>query len=393
MKSKIYLVIIAVLTLVGCSNNDDNSVVIEDYGKLLLKLEQTNVTVGESVAFKVTNNKKELVNSNIFIDGKPALINHTFLKEGVFEVIAKRKGYEDSDVLRVNVGAKRLVLKAERTSIELSEYVSLSVLYNNKVVDEEVVIYNTKTNEPLDSQWFYPSEIGTYSFIAKAEGYSDSEEVVIEVKEPLNKFVFDGKSIKIDDFILIMRREEHIDKSGNSIFVDEIMELPDGRLANVYYFLFGKQMGEYWDVVFLDFYVVNSTVVKKDGKIVDYGVRALPKKGEDIIIKDAFIYADGKIADILHTDISSFTTVLSNLEIDKDGLFNDDYDYMDIDDDRYLNGKIDIEMKLVTPFAKLDVFYNSTTRFYDKVSSVVEVNRSSSKENTIKELKGLLRKK
>lgn len=373
MKSKIYLIFIAVLTIVGCSNNDDNSVPNEDYGKLTLQLEQKNVTVGESVTFKVTNSKKEAVNSNIFIDGIPALANHTFKEEGTFNVVAKRNGYLDSNVLKVEVAAKRLVLKADKVKVDLSDYVEFSVLYNNKAVND-VVIYNTKTNEPLNSTYFVPTEIGVYSFVAKADGYSDSAEIVIEVNEPANKFTVNGYTFKIDDFILVMSRVSHIDIDGNETVQDEVRELPDGRLANVYYFLLGKQTAESWDMVFVDFLVPNPTIIKKGDKIVDYGVRALPKVGSDIIGDGAYVTVGDQSFSIYSDEITEFSSVLKNLQIDKDGLFNDGYDYVEHDPNRYLNGVYNGELKMKSDYGSLEVLYDSTIRFYDKITYEIDEN-------------------
>lgn len=396
MKNLLYG-IIAFFVLVGCSKNDDSVDAITNNGALVLKIEQKDLTVGEEVKFIVTNAEGGGIKSNIFIDGAPALTKHIFRSEGTFNIIAKRTGYTDSNTLKVTVGAKRLLLKADKTKVNVNEYVTFSVLYNNKEVNEEVFIYNNKTNEVLDSPYFKPTEAGTYSFIAKSTGYSDSYEVTIEVNAPVDRFVLQGQTFAIDDYILVLSRELHIDKLGNEKVVDEVRELPDGRLANVYYYLLGRKIGEDWDVVFVDFLVANPSIIKKNGKIVDYGVRALPKKGEDIMIESIYANVEGDIYDVYFDEILDSKVVLQNLEVAKNGLFDDDYDYKEHDDDRYLNGTINTEMSIKSPIGNLEVFYNSSIRFYDKVSYIEEVEefrrtnkstkaKSSQRSSLVKEL-------
>lgn len=383
MKNLLYG-IIAFFVLIGCSKNDDSVDVIRNNGSLVLKLEQKDLTVGEEVKFIVTNEEGGGIKSNIFIDGAPALTKHIFRSEGTFDVVAKRKGYTDSNVLKVTVGAKRLVLNADKTKVHVNDYVQFTVLYNSKEVNEEVLIYNNQTNELLDSPYFKATEAGTYSFIAKSKGYSDSYEVIIEVSNPVDRFVLKGQTFAIDDYILVMSRELHIDKYGNEKVVDEVRELPDGRLANVYYYLLGRKIGEDWDVVFVDFLVANPSIIKKNGKIVDYGVRALPKKGEDVKIESIYANVEGDIYDVYFDEIADSKVVLQNLEIVKNGLFDDDYDYKEHDDERYLDGKINTEMFITSPIGNLDIFYNSSIRFYDKVSYIEEVEEFRGTTKSIK---------
>ena len=84
----------------GGSGGDDNPPI----SNLVLSSNTSTIVVNESISFDVTMDGKKVLDATIYIDGTAISgNNHTFTEQGLFEVIAKKEGSENSNIVKITV--------------------------------------------------------------------------------------------------------------------------------------------------------------------------------------------------------------------------------------------------------------------------------------------------
>lgn len=275
MKKLLFLFLV-VTAFVGCSSDDNKNeeVLTKDSLKkeLLLKVENNRITVGDELVFTAVDGKGNVVDAAFYVEGKQVKNPVRFDELGVFSVVAKMKGFKDSNVLMV---------------------------YVDELIGEE-----TPNDKP-------------------------------------NFFTFNGEDVDFEIVMLATIRES-VMQNGKSIMVDQVVELEDGRLANVFELIpAGEQVAAY-----LTFYVVNESIVKKDGVIVDYGKRVLLNKDSEIVFEDFSMIGEFN-SDVSKLSVKSFELVFDKLVVKNDGA----------------NGDIDVSFSLVNNVDELKFGYNGNVIF------------------------------
>ena len=166
-------------TLYSCSKEDESEPQVEKED-LVVTPSSHEVDEGESVQFTVTANNKEVANATIYVNNTAITdYEHIFTETGIYQVSAKKEGYNDSEKVEVRV-SKMLQLTLTTSANEISEgtEVSFEITVKGESVSADIYINNQK----IDGTTFTFESIGTYTVIAKKIGYLDSEAVEIKVK-------------------------------------------------------------------------------------------------------------------------------------------------------------------------------------------------------------------
>lgn len=291
---KLLLLFLATVAFIGCSSDDNNETpVVKE--NLVLSTSQSKITVGEKLKFNVVDKAGKTVNAGIYVDNVGVVNPVTFDKAGTFSVVAKKDGFKDSNVLKIevtdvgDVKVIQLQLKATASSVNIGDQVKFTISADNAAVDGAVVV-NVNTGAVVIDNTFDATDIGEFKFVAKKNGFADSAEITVnvEAKGKANGYYVNGLEVDIELVILDLIQVNTMDANGKAIVVDKIVELEDGRLANEYV-LMPLEQNNY---TFLTLWVVNNSIVKKDGVIVDYGKRILPtevNKETDIVFGDLFL--------------------------------------------------------------------------------------------------------
>lgn len=297
---RILFLFLSLTLLIACSS-DDNHIIIKEQA-LTLQASQQQIVAGQSVEFKVTTAKQENVKDFILLcNNNPISSPYVFTKAGKYSIVARKKGYRDSDPIEVVVKDKvelSLVLTTENTSVGLNDVISFVVTDNDGNHIEGVKIYNKTSQENLENSSYHAKELGSFTFIAKAENYKDSQELTIDVK---SVFIVNSRAYSLDVFLVSIEVEKVLDtKTGYLKQVDKVVYLNDATPCNIftYYFLSGEDNKV--NLLAIDFLVANPTIKVKDKKVVDYGQRILPSKVDNISVSrvigivgdDTFIEGD-----------------------------------------------------------------------------------------------------
>src|SRR5699024_2792508 len=103
ISSKCFWFFLSLCVLVSCSK-DDNKTLEQEQVQLILNASSTSIEVGKEVSFEVTAEGNPISGVQVWVDG--TLISgptHTFATIGIYQVIAKKEGYLDSDPLSLEV--------------------------------------------------------------------------------------------------------------------------------------------------------------------------------------------------------------------------------------------------------------------------------------------------
>lgn len=248
---------------------------------------------------------------------------------------------------------QELILGAEKTKITVGdELVFSAVDSEGKVVDAAFYIEDREVKNPVKFD-----RLGVFYVVAKKEGFKDSNVLKVFVHEeaveeiPNDKpifFTLDGEDV---DFEIVMLgiATETVVIDGKNVKVDKVVELENGKLANVY------ELGPAGDdnAAFLTFYVVNESIVQKDGEIVDYGKRVLPNKNSEIVFEDFFLMGEQN-AEVDKSSLKGFELVFEKLIVDKNGVGVGN---------NGMNAEIDVAFSLVSDEHELKFAFNGNVIF------------------------------
>lgn len=248
---------------------------------------------------------------------------------------------------------EELLLTAEKNKIIVGdELVFTAVDSEGKVVDAAFYIEDRQVNNPVKFD-----RLGVFYVVAKKEGFKDSNVLKVFVHEetvedtPNDKpifFTLDGTDIEFE-IVMLEVVSEDIVVDGSVVKVDKVVELENGKLANVYELIpAGEQVA-----AFLTFNVVNETIVKENGVIVDYGKRVLPNKDSEIVFEDFFLIGEHNL-DVDKYSLKSFELVFEELVVDKNGVGVGN---------NGMNAEIDVAFSLVSDEHELKFAFNGNVIF------------------------------
>lgn len=304
MKKISYVLMLAAM-IAACSSDDNNveSHQIEEGVLKSLKLEAsaTSVLIGDEVSFSLFDDAGKEVDGAIMLNGKEISKKYVFDKVGVFKVTGAKQGFNTSNEVSITVTEKELApltLKASAVEVEVGQKVTFEVKSEDIVVKEGVKIFDVKANKELAGLEFTATQVGDFEFLAKGEGFAESEKVTVKVKEAVvtfgNKLVVNGKELDIDyctiDYKVIKRGELEDD------IVAAVYDLGNGVYGNQYSFIVRTKdnSSAKKGFIFIEMLVPNPTIkMSEDGKVLDYGTRVLPTKDTKIKMKSIYSGIEG----------------------------------------------------------------------------------------------------
>lgn len=274
---KILLIFIAFMAIVACSSDDNNKEL--EIETLILKSNKKIVDQGDSIEFSVNSDKQiNIEDVTLVCNNKVIKSPYVFDQAGKFVVIAKKKGYNDSNSIEITVnesGIPNLVLTVNRQTFDIGDKVTFTIKDHKGNQVNNAKIFNETTKEELQGDTYEANDLGVFTFITKAEGYNDSSAISFEVK---SVFSINNYKYSIDYFLISVEVEDIKDTNGKNKIVDKVFFLDDGTPCNLYaYYIVGKS-GDQLDMLVLDILVPNHTIKSKDGVVTDYGQRILPSE-------------------------------------------------------------------------------------------------------------------
>lgn len=274
---KIILIFLALAGVVACSNDDNNSSELET---LIVSTEKNEVFIGEQVIFKISTNKQEKIEgATLLCNNKQISDQHVFDEIGKYSIYAQKKGFNSSKPIEINVVEQvktTLILKVESTDIDLGDDIIFKVTDNEGNSIEKAKIYNQTTQEKLEGLSYTSKDIGDFIFIAKAEGFQDSEQVSVNVN---SAFVINEKNYSLDIFLVSIEVIEIPDGKGDFKQVDKVYFLDTGEPANLYNYYAISDGEEFVDLLSLEILVPNNSIkINNKREIIDYGQRILPSE-------------------------------------------------------------------------------------------------------------------
>ncbi|MEK6507813.1 hypothetical protein [Myroides sp. C4067] len=321
---KIGYLILFLFTLVSCSSDDNSNKEVKTRTvetKLKLTASSTAVLVGEEVTFTTTNDKGETVDGSIVTDGYIIKANHAFDKPGKYTVKSIKKGYEQSNEVTISVDLSTLSLRINKTEVTAGEKVSFEVYSADKLVTENIKIYLEGQDKPLENNEFITKKEGEYTFIAKAEGYNDSEKVKLTVLEDMspygNYLILNDDKFELDRFNL-----DHNVITVDGKLVSEVFKTAQGELANLYTLIITNKANDKAkrSYIFIDLWVVNPTIkAAADGTIIDYGKRILPTNDAKVMVRSVYSSITGYEISDMFTSIKDVDFKIRNLDIEETG--------------------------------------------------------------------------
>ena len=189
MKKLFMFLAVAGLATFGAScGSDDSKSEGGDDGKLSLTASKTSVEVDEAVTFTVKLDGKAETGAELYIGSTKIASPYTFKEEGVFEVVAKKKGATDSPAVKITVakkgeGKKTLVLSASKSAVNVGEEVKFTVKDDKGAVVEGAKIKQVGGADLAGDTWT-ATAAGTVKFVASKDNYDGSNEVSVTVTAP-----------------------------------------------------------------------------------------------------------------------------------------------------------------------------------------------------------------
>lgn len=234
MKKLFMFLAVAGLATFGasCSSSDDNGG--DDKKTLTLSADKTSVKVDETVTFTVSEKDAEL-----YVEGKKISSNSTkFDKEGSYKVVAKKNGFNDSNVVTIKVikdgtpgepgdnEKETLKLTILPTEVTLGNAVSFVVYEGTTDVSSSAKIF--VNGSEITGASYTATAVGTYAVVAKKEGANDSAEKTFEVTEaptvPESNFFAAGSDI---ENIEEVRLYAHANAQNQILVYSDIVEGKD----------------------------------------------------------------------------------------------------------------------------------------------------------------------
>lgn len=327
MKKIGYALMLAAM-IAACSS-DDNSVegpkTEEGVLKSLkLNASATAVLVGEEVTFSLLDDAGKAVDGAVMLDGKEIDKKYVFDKVGVFKVVGSKQGYNASNEVTITVSDKELApltLKASAVEVEVGQKVTFEVMSMDAAVKEGVKIFDVKADKELAGMEFVATAAGVFEFVAKGEGFAESEKVTVKVKEKEvsvsyeNKLVVNGKALELDycyiDYKVNKRGEWEDD------IVPVVYKISEGVYGNQISFIVRTKDNESAKkgFIFIEMLFPNPTIkVNAAGEVIDYGERVYPAKNSKLKLKSIYSGITGfevndtpsKIKDYSFFDLKEF---------------------------------------------------------------------------------------
>lgn len=216
---KILFIFLALAGLTACSSDDNTSE--SEKQKLIVQSIDSEVEVGQRIDFMVSTSKQKKIEGVILLcDNKQIESSYVFDKVGKYSILARKKGYLDSNVFEITVKEKQeliLVLSGDKKTIGLEDKVTFSIKDNKGKEVKQAKIYNTTTKEVLQDGIFLAKDLGDFTFIAKADNYKDSDEFTVSVH---SVFSINERQFPLDIFMVSIEVENIFDAKGNSKKVD-----------------------------------------------------------------------------------------------------------------------------------------------------------------------------
>lgn len=250
---------------------------------------------------------------------------------------------------------QELVISTTKVNVIVGEELVFTVKDKaGKKVDAGIYVDNKKVTNPVKFD-----QAGKFSIVAKKEGFKDSAVITVNVKAKgkVNGYNVNGFEKEIELVILDVIQVDTIDVNGKAIVVDKVIELEDGRLANEY-ILMPLEQNNY---TFLTLWVVNNSIVKKDGVIVDYGKRILPtevSKKSDIVFAHFFVVGGEEFIMENFLTVDSFVLNFNRLDVLNKGLGAGD---------QGVDGQIDISFDLKSDENIIAFSYSGDIHFTESI--------------------------
>lgn len=279
MKKLLFFLIIG-LSFLSCST-DDNQVEGIENQELFLIVENASIFIYDSLFFVIQDANAESVDADLYVNGIKVSNPFVFEKEGQYDVVAKKKGIADSNIVKVTVSAKQLVLAVDKENLFLQGRAIFTATWQGEDVSSTVSIYNIETNEIVQDGMFYGDEIGEFKFQAKGKGFVDSNvtTILVEERQTDGKFIINDNEYLISGVSISVERMDVLNETdGKTIEIDKVFDLGNGLYANQYNFLFKSYQSGKLERVFFTFFVPNETIKVENGAIVDLGRRVFPNE-------------------------------------------------------------------------------------------------------------------
>lgn len=181
MKKLFMFLAVAGLATFGASCSSDDGGGGDDQKTITLSADKTSVKVNETVTFTASEKDAE-----IYVGDKKISNSTKFDKEGSYNVIAKKKGFKDSNVVKITVTKgdvvteKTLKITASAPEVGIGDNVTFTVKdQDNKDVTDVVI----KANGTTVSNPWKTTEAGSFEVVVTKDGYKDGKTTVKVVRK------------------------------------------------------------------------------------------------------------------------------------------------------------------------------------------------------------------
>ncbi|WP_158961762.1 hypothetical protein [Myroides fluvii] len=195
----LYFVLITLAVANAACSSDDKKEEEQKELTLVSDAQGGKVAPGSSVLFSAMEGEGEdlvevKTGVSFYLDEKEIGNRHVFEEIGEFKIIAKKKGYTDSNVLVIKVVDEVITVPKDVltirvvggvTEVELGEVIHFEVKGKGDVAVEDADI-QLSDDTKIGYSWT-PAAVGTYKVKAKKEGYTTSVALEIQVKEKVEK--------------------------------------------------------------------------------------------------------------------------------------------------------------------------------------------------------------
>ncbi|MBW3518854.1 hypothetical protein [Flavobacterium sp. NKUCC04_CG] len=181
MKKILLFSILFALVLGGCSSDDSTPPVPPK--PILKQLElitaHTTVKVNDKVTFTVLEDGTAINDADIFSNDVKIAYEHTFTTAGEYQIIAKKANAADSKIITIVVVEHSLVLSANVSTSNINATVTFKVTKDGETVTDAEIFAN---DVKIDYTHAF-TVAGEYSVIAKKANHTDSNILIIKVKD------------------------------------------------------------------------------------------------------------------------------------------------------------------------------------------------------------------
>ena len=243
MKKLFMFLAVAGLATFGasCSSDDsknDDPVKVD----LVLSASKTDVKEGDAVTFTIKAGGKVEAGAELYIGAEKVSSPYTFTKEGEYKVQAKKKDFNDSNVVTikvtkkddVNPEPKTLVLTPIKNEVFIGEAVTFAVKDNTGANVAGTTITQVG-GAVVAGGVFVSNAAGTFKFVASKEGYTASAEAVVEVKaRPVlttNFFKYQGIQYAVEEALFVYNGSQNFNGGVIDTYIMAIIKM-DGEAVD-----------------------------------------------------------------------------------------------------------------------------------------------------------------